>query len=236
MRSSTNVSSKPVSRLRSAPVLLAATLGLSAALAACDNPTAGKPTATVASAVPMPSTAPAGEVKPAAATEDVLYTFTQASSKVGFVGAKVTGKHDGSFGTFNGTVRLVDNNVEKSSVTVEIDTASLDSDNAKLTGHLKSADFFDVEKFPKAKFVSTSIKAGGAAGATHTVTGNLELHGVTKSITFPATIKVGDVVEVTTEFGINRKDFNIVYPGKPDDLIKDEVLIKLSIKAQKSPA
>jgi len=99
---------------------------------------------------------------------------------------------------------------------------------------LKSPDFFDVEKFPKAKFVSTAIKAGGDNGATHTVTGNLELHGVTKAITFPAQIKVDpDAVSVVAEFSINRKDFSIVYPGMPDDLIKDDVLLKLSLHAKK---
>jgi polyisoprenoid-binding protein YceI len=67
------------------------------------------------------------------------------------------------------------------------------------------------------------------------VTGNLELHGVTKSITFPATITVqGDAVTVKADFAINRKDFGIVYPGKPDDLIKDEVLLKLNIAGKKA--
>jgi polyisoprenoid-binding protein YceI len=151
------------------------------------------------------------------------------------VGAKVTKKHDGTLGTFSGTIQLVDQNIEKSSVTAEIDVGSLNADDPKLTGHLKSPDLFDVAKFPKAKFVSTSVKAGGEKGATHTVTGNLELHGVTKSISFPATIKVqGDSVEADAEFGINRKDFGVVYPGMPDDLIKDEILIKLQIRAKKS--
>jgi polyisoprenoid-binding protein YceI len=66
------------------------------------------------------------------------------------------------------------------------------------------------------------------------VTGNLDLHGVKKSITFPATIKVeGDTVEVSAEFAINRKDFGIVYAGMPDDLIKDDVLMKVKLKAKK---
>jgi polyisoprenoid-binding protein YceI len=100
--------------------------------------------------------------------------------------------------------------------------------------HLKSPDFFDVAKFPKATFTSTSIKAGGEKGATHTVTGNLELHGVKKSISFPATIKVaGDAVDANASFGINRKDFGVNYPGKADDLVKDEILLTLTIHAQK---
>ena len=145
-------------------------------------------------------------------------------------------KHDGGFKTFNGTVQLVDGDPTKSSVTVEIETASIFVDDPKLEDHLKSPDFFDVAKFPKAHFTSTAIKSGGEAGATHTVTGNLELHGVTKTITFPATIRPGaDRVEVDAEFSINRKDWNIVYPGMPDDLIQDNVLIKLTLRANRSP-
>jgi polyisoprenoid-binding protein YceI len=200
---------------------------LAASLIACDNdPAKGKPTAEVAAPVATQSAAPAG----ASAT----YVFSNQNSELNFVGAKVTKKHDGKFGTFSGTVTLVDSDPTKSSVKVDVDTATISADDDKLTGHLKSPDFFDVAKFPKATFTSTSIKAGGANGATHTVTGNLEMHGVTKSITFPATIRVAPSgVEADAEFAINRKDFGIVYPGMPDDLIKDEVLIKLKLRAVK---
>jgi polyisoprenoid-binding protein YceI len=160
------------------------------------------------------------------------YTFSAQDSKVGFVGAKITGKHEGSFGSFSGRIDLVNADPTKSNVVVDIDTASLRTDTEKLSGHLKSADFFDVEKYPKARFVSTSVRAGGERGATHTITGNLELHGVTKSISFPATISTtGSGVTVDSEFSINRKDFGLVYPGMPDDLIKDDVVLKLGVHA-----
>jgi polyisoprenoid-binding protein YceI len=127
----------------------------------------------------------------------------------------------------------VDRDPLKSTVSAEIQTASLVADDAKLTGHLHSADFLDVERFPQATFVSTAVRPGGAAGATHTVTGNLRMHGVEKSISFPASIRVvDDGVHVDAEFVINRKDFDIVYPGAPDDLIKDEVLMKLKLRAK----
>ena len=200
-------------------------LALTLTLAACDNsPAKGK---TQAAAEPVAAAAvPASGVK---------YTFSNAGSKIDFVGAKVTGKHDGSFQTFTGNVNLVDNNPEKSSVSTEIDVGSLKSDQEKLTAHLKTPDLLDVAKYPKATFASTSIKSGGEKGASHTVTGNFQLHGVTKSISFPATIKVnGDAVDVDAEFAINRKDFGIVYPGMPDDLIKDDVLLKLHVRAVKA--
>jgi polyisoprenoid-binding protein YceI len=210
-------------------VILLAVASTLAALVACDNdPAKNKTRAQVSDPTPA---AQAATVTNAAA---VKYNFSQASSKVEWTGAKVTAKHDGSFDAFTGTVSLVDGSADKSSVTVDIDTVSLKVEPERLAGHLKSGDFFDVQKYPKATFVSTQVKAGGANGATHTVTGNLTLHGVTKSITFPAIIAVaGDDVKVNAEFAINRKDFGIMYPGKPDDLIKDEVLIKLTIDAKK---
>jgi polyisoprenoid-binding protein YceI len=201
-------------------------LGLTLTLGACDNsPSKDKTQAATAEPVSA-AAAPASAAK---------YAFSNAGSKIDFVGAKVTGKHEGTFQTFTGVVSLVDNNPEKSSVTTEIDVASLKTDQEKLTGHLKTADLLDAAKYPKATFASTSIKSGGEKGATHTVIGNLQLHGVTKSISFPATVKVsGDAVDIDAEFAINRKDFGIVYPGMPDDLIKDDVLLKLHIHATKA--
>lgn len=205
--------------------LLAGTL---LTIAACNTDPSKDKTKVVAS---DPAAAP---IAPKSATR---YTFSQADSKLAFVGAKVTGKHDGGFGTFTGKIDAVDGDATKSLVTVEADAASITTDTPKLTGHLKSADFFDVGKYPTVKFVSTSIKAGGEGGATHTVTGNLELHGVTKSISFPATIKLaGESVDVDAEFSINRKDFGVVYAGMPDDLIRDQVLIKLSVRARRAAA
>lgn len=195
------------------------------AVAGCNtDPAKGKTQATTAEPAAV-TAAPASAVK---------YAFSNADSKIEWVGAKVTRKHDGSFETFNGSVNLVDGDPTKSSVTAEIDVTSVKSDEEKLTGHLKSADLLDVAKFPKATFTSTSIQAGGANGATHTVTGNFQFHGVTKSISFPATIKTSaDAVDVSAEFAINRKDFGVVYPGMPDDLIKDDVLLKLKLQAKK---
>jgi len=154
------------------------------------------------------------------------------ASSFGFAGSKVTGKHEGKFGKFSGWAELAKGKVEGGKVAVQIDLASVKSDDEKLDGHLKSPDFFDVAKFPNATFESTEIKKGGDKGATHTITGNLDLHGVKKSLTFPAKItETAKDVTATAELVINRKDFNIVYAGKADDLIRDEVVLKLTIKA-----
>ena len=150
-------------------------------------------------------------------------------STISFIGSKITGSHDGGFNTFVAGLSVIDADPEKSSVRVVIDTTSLWSDNDKLTGHLKSPDFFDVATFPTATFTSTSIEKEGEG---YLVTGNLDLHGVTRGITFPALITMGeDEIKVQAEFSIMRLEFGIVYPGRPDDLIRDEVVIKLDVVA-----
>lgn len=215
-------------------------LSSSVFLAACEDPAANKPKAqTTAPAANTATNSPvnAATTAPTTAmeTKGTALAISPETSKVEFTGSKVTGKHDGGFKTFKGTIDLVNNKPEESRVSVDIDTTSIFSDDEKLTGHLKSADFFEVEKFPKATFVSTKIVADAAKGAgNYTVTGDFDLHGQKKSITFPAKITVGDAeVAVDAEFSINRKDFGIIYAGKTDDLIRDDVVIKLNLKSPK---
>jgi polyisoprenoid-binding protein YceI len=192
----------------------------------CADPAANKPKASVANAAPE-----SNSTQPAAAEKLVI---TPENSKVEFVAAKVTRSHNGSFKQFTGSIDLVPNSIPDSRVTIDIQTNSVVTDEGDLTKHLQTPDFFDVAKYPKATFVSTRIEPA-SAGATHQVTGNFELHGVKKSITFPANIHVNpDNVTVDAEFSINRKDFGIVYAGKADDLIRDNVVIKLTVKAPRA--
>lgn len=206
----------------------------SVALAGCDDPSKNVSKATTSE--PAATTTKPSAAAALAAQGAVKYAFDQGASKVTWVGSKVTGKHDGAFGTFKGTVDVVDGSPEKSKVDVQIDAESLTSDTEKLTGHLKSPDFFDVKAHPKASFVSTEIKKGGENGATHTVTGNLTIKGITKTISFPATVTLnGDAANVDAEFAINRRDYSLNYAGMPNDLIRDNVVIKLLIRAKKAP-
>ena len=168
----------------------------------------------------------AATTQTAAAAKD--YVVRTPDSKIGFVGSKVTGKHDGGFKNFAGTIQVADGKIV-GSPEFKINMKTLWADNPKLTGHLKSADFFDVEKYPLTTFTVTSMEP---AGDHNNVMGNLELHGVTKSISFPAKVEItDDAVTVNADFAINRKDFNINYPGKSNDLIRDNVALKLAIKA-----
>jgi polyisoprenoid-binding protein YceI len=196
-------------------LLIALALGVTG----CENPAKNKPNAGVAAPVETSSIAPASAEK---------YALNGSNTKVSWLGSKVTGKHNGNFEKLSGTLELVPDALEKSRIVLDIETASITSDNADLTKHLKSPDFFDVEKFPKTTLTSTSL-------SKDSLTGNLDLHGVTKSITVPITVNVGaEKVTAKSEFVLKRKDFNIVYPGKPNDLIRDEVVVTISIDVPRS--
>lgn len=155
-------------------------------------------------------------------------------------GSKITGAHTLDFKQWQGSANLVDGKAEGGGLNFAVQMASFEESprgamSEKLEGHLKSPDFFDAAQFATATFVSSEIKAGGdaaVAGTTHTIKGNLMLRGATKEVTFPATIAVaGKDVTAKANFSINRKDFGIVYPGKPDDLIRDGVVLKIDVKA-----
>ncbi|HKQ51148.1 MAG TPA: YceI family protein [Pyrinomonadaceae bacterium] len=208
---------------RLAPIII--TLALVAASSACANPAANVSQAVTSEASAQPAPLAAG-----AAGEKL--PITGENSRIEFVGSKVTGSEGGRFEKFSGTVYLVEADPARSRVEIAIDMNSVGTDADNLAEHLKTADFFDVPKFPEATFVSTEIKPGGDKGATHTVTGNLGLHGVTKAITFPATIKVdATAAALDAEFYINRNDFGIKYEGRTNDLIRDEVVIRLKVRA-----
>ena len=205
-----------------------ALLALAASATACANPAADAARAVTSEATARPG-------PPAAGAAEEKLTVTGENSRIEFVGSKVTGSEGGRFDKFSGAVYLADASPENSRVEIVIDMNSVATDSNGLAEHLKNADFFDAPKFPHATFVSTEIKPGGEKGATHIVTGNLDLHGVTKAITFPATIKVdASAASLDAEFAINRKDFGITYAGRADDLIRDEVLIKLRVRAPRA--
>lgn len=188
-------------------------------IAGCENPADNKPKAEVSVAGPD---AAANTAKPAGALP------LKAGSTVEFTGSKVTGSHSGGFKNVSGWA-TIGPDATASKVSIDIDTTSVFTDEPKLTKHLASADFFDVAKFPKAHFESTSITG---TAPSYKVTGNLRLHGVSKAISFPASIVIkGKSLTAVSEFAINRKDFGILYKGKADDLIRDEVVIKFNVSA-----
>jgi len=187
-----------------------------------------------------------GKDKAAAIVEDVpvesvenvaagnTWAVDLSASKVQALGAKVTKAFPLIFHEFGGEVTVDDGVVSAVSFVIEVD--SLTSPHDRLTSHLKDEDFLWAEKHPQATFQSTSIASGSdVEGRTHTVTGNIEIRGKTKQITFPATLAVADgKVSADTEFSIDRKDFEVMYKGKADDLVQDKVVLTISLVAPRS--
>jgi polyisoprenoid-binding protein YceI len=155
-----------------------------------------------------------------------------STSKIEFIGTKTGGKHTGGFKDFTGTVDVPGADIAAAKITIEISAGSIYTDTPKLTNHLKSGDFFDVNKHPKATFKSTAIKAAaGANGTTHEITGDLTMHGVTKSITFPVKTTSDDKgVTIDGTLTVKKEDFGMVY-GK--GIINNDVPVTFTIKAAK---
>mgnify|MGYP003375405282 CR=1 FL=1 len=179
------------------------------------------------------------EVKPSTTFEVPALTgqalpIAADKSTLDALGAKITAKHPIKFHKFDGAIAM--NGEEVSGVAFVADIATLESDDEKLTAHLKDADFLDAATWPVATFASTDIKAGGEGG-THTVTGDLMIHGKIIKVSFPATLEVkAEEVSAKTEFVINRQDFGVTYPGKPDDLVQDNVVLTVSFVAPRTAA
>jgi polyisoprenoid-binding protein YceI len=148
----------------------------------------------------------------------------------------------GHFNKVTGTLTLDESNLANSSVVAEIDVASIDTRDAQRDGHLKSADFFDVEKFPTMSFKSTSVSAGTGEGS---VTGNLTIRDVTKPVTFAVegpTASTQDPwgntrVGVTATAKISRKEFGLVWNAALESggvMVGDEVTITMEIEFVKA--
>ena len=214
------------------PTTLAALILLTACLTACDNP---------ADSTFTTEATEAKEVTPTQTPEDALtIDLTGENTTIEWTGSKPTGaKHDGGFKALTGTATIAEEALVSMEATIDI--KSMWSDNDKLTAHLLNDDFFSSETYPESKFISTAIReatdaerTGPAADATHWVTGNFTLRGVTKSIEFPATINVEEAAyQFNAEFDINRGQFGMDY-GLADAAIRDEVVIRLKIDLPRS--
>lgn len=168
------------------------------------------------------------------------YKIDPVHSEVSFKIRHLLAKTSGRFTKFSGTIKVDTADISKSSVEVSIEVASINTDNADREKHLKSPDFFDVEKYPTITFKSTSVKE--VVKGKLEVTGDFTLHGVTKRITFPVTnagtqpgMQPGTVVAgfIDGALTINRNDYGIkAFPGA----LGDEVAISLNVEAGKVEA
>jgi polyisoprenoid-binding protein YceI len=123
---------------------------------------------------------------------------------------------------------------------LQITDGTPDDMKVKLSGHLASPDFFDVENNPNGVFEIVSVApAAGNEEVTHNITGNLTLKGITKSITFPANVIIaGDkLMAVTPKFTINRLEWDIKYNAgilgtAADKIIHDDISLNIELNAQ----
>jgi len=150
----------------------------------------------------------------------------------------------GSFKTVSGTIELPEGSAIPASVNVTIDAASIDTGDAQRDGHLKSPDFFEVEKFPTLSFTSTSITPIDAE--SFSATGDLEIHGVKQPLT--VTINVSgqgkdpwgnDRVAYETAFKINRKDHGLVWNQALEAggvAVGEQIEITLDVESIPKPA
>lgn len=184
------------------------------------------------------NTAAVTDSQQVAEAKGVAYTVDSASTLT-WKGSKPTGTHTG---TFNLSGELLVDGPGVTGGTFTIDIASLKNHDltendgkSKLEGHLKSPDFFDVARFPIAKFEITSVKPDSAG--THLVSGNLTLKDSTKNISFPASIVVDEnSVAAKAEFSIDRTMWGMNYkgPNNPQDwFIRKDVKIILDLIARK---
>jgi polyisoprenoid-binding protein YceI len=148
---------------------------------------------------------------------------------------------NGSLGPVSGTIHLDDKDVTKSTVDVSIDVTGIDTREPRRDTHLKSPDFFDVAKFPTATFKSTSVSQ--VSPGKLKVTGNLTMHGVTKSVTLdvdgpsaPTKDPFGNTKIAAAASGkVDRKDYGLMW-NKPLEkgagfLVGDDVTLNISVEA-----
>jgi polyisoprenoid-binding protein YceI len=187
----------------------------------------------------LAQTPPAPGPAPTAMTESwsVDKAHSMAEFKVRHMMANVVGQ----FRDFDANISMDRAHPEKSSVEFTIQATSIDTGNTNRDEHLRSADFFDVAKFPTISFKSTAIKAKGKD--QYDVTGDLTMHGVTKRVTLPVTFlgfgkdgrgneKGGFEIETT----LDRKDYGVVWNRNLDEggvLLGDDVKVSINLEVGK---
>lgn len=159
------------------------------------------------------------------------------NTRIVFIGTHAGAKPDpriGGFEKFSGKAEFDPATRALKSVSVDIDADSIWTKLPPLTAHLKNADFFDVKEIPKAGFVSTAIEATDAVAGEYKITGDLTLHGVTKSITFPAKVHADEgSLTIKSDFKIDRTEFDMNFGV---DKVEKDVAISIVVGEKTDPA
>ena len=175
----------------------------------------------------------------ATATKTTTYNIDKAHSEVTFQVRHLLTKVRGRFSDFDGTIEYDEEQPENSHVNAAIQATSIDTSERDRDNHLRSADFFDVEKYPTLTFTSGAIAR--KRSNDFELTGDLTIHGVTRPVTFGVTLlgKAKDPwgnerIAFEAETTINRKDYGLNWNAALETggfLVGDEVKISLSVQA-----
>lgn len=181
-----------------------------------------------------------------ATAASAVYNVDPAASMVSWEGSKLGGSHTGNITVSDGRLMVSGDDIVAGSFTMDINTLTntdmpAEEGGDKLVGHLKSADFFDVENHPTAQFEIKQVQPAEGEGITHNLTGNLTMKGETRSVTIPAMVKMeGNTLTATTpKFVIDRNEWGMTYGNSSvaglaqDKIINDEVGLQIKLKAMK---
>lgn len=167
------------------------------------------------------------------------WTIDKNHSKVGFnVTHMGVSEVEGKFNEFDGTVLAKSDDFNGAVIEFTSKTASIDTDNEKRDGHLKSPDFFEAEKYPETKFKGTLVKDGGK----YKLKGDLTMHGVTKpvelDVTYGGTVDTGKGKKAGFKLTgkVNRKDYGLKWDNKVPTgelIVSDDVEIVAKIELDK---
>ena len=174
-----------------------------------------------------------------AASANETYKFDSSGSTIGFNVHQFLGTTHGKFSKFSGKIEIDREHPENSSVTAQIDVRSIDTRIKKRDDHLRSPEFFNVEKFPYMTFKSRSVKRTGPQSGD--ILGDLTIHGVTKPITLHVKLVTPLNDTSRTRWGITvdpitRRDFNLMFAPAAESVsgISQTVAINIEIEAKRA--
>lgn len=174
--------------------------------------------------------------------EKAVFEIDSKASKVHWTGKKVTGEHTGFLSVGKGSVMLENNNIVGAQLSIDMNSIVCtdikdEGTNLKFVGHLKSDDFFSVEKHPHTKLEITSLKP--VTAGEYTVNGKLTIKGITNDVSFPAKVSVTNgLVKAVGTAKLDRTKWDIRYSsgkffeGLGDRMIYDEFEVTFDIAAK----
>ncbi len=172
-------------------------------------------------------------------------SYTVTEGVINWTGTKVAYGHSGTLNVKNGMLAAEGHKIKSGNFTIDMNTIK-NTDipepgkASNLEGHLKNADFFDVANFPTASFAITSVADLDTDDANCSITGNLTLKGISKSVTFPALVVAkadGTLEAISSKFTINRTEWDIKFSSGlagaiGDKIISDDISLQIKLMAK----